>query len=142
MWQGGHAWQRGVYGKGACMTGGVCMAGGVRGGEACMAGGHAWQGGMHGKGACVSGGMHAMHAPWTPRDMVGQCTGGTHPTGMHSCILWSFNKIYALLGWLGSYAFDWSAMLCIGDTYMMVQGYLLCILAIKHADMNLGQEML
>ena len=41
-------------------------------------------GGMHGRGACVVGGGHACHAPPTPRDVVGQCAGGTHPTGMHS----------------------------------------------------------
>ena len=35
---GGHAWQGGVHGRGAC------MAGGVHG-----RGGHAWQGGMHGR---------------------------------------------------------------------------------------------
>ena len=40
----------------------------------CMAGGHAWL------GAC----MPRMPPP-TLQDMVGQCAGGTHPTGMHSC---------------------------------------------------------
>ena len=69
---GGHAWQV------ACVAGGIhgggCMAGGVHGRGACVAGGHVWQ-----------GGVHAMHTPWTPRDMVGQCAGGMHPTGMHSC---------------------------------------------------------
>ena len=40
--------------------------------------GHAWQGGVHG--------MHAPHPPGRIlRDTVGKCTGGTHPTGMHSC---------------------------------------------------------
>ena len=57
-------------------------------------GGCAWQGacvagGVHGRGACVAGGMHAMPPtpPRTLRDTVGQCAGGTHPTGMHSCFL-------------------------------------------------------
>ena len=78
---GGHAWQ------GACMTGGMCgtgacMAGerGVHGGGVCMAGGHAWwgcawQGGHTWWGACMAD---------TTR--YSQWAGGTHPTGMHSCI--------------------------------------------------------
>ena len=95
QWQGGvcgwgHAWQ------------GVCMAEGVHGrrdmhgrGWACMAGGHVWQGACMAEGCawgelgcawwgvvCMVGGVHA---PQTLRDMVGQCVGGTHPTGMHSC---------------------------------------------------------
>ena len=79
VWQGvcmagAHVWQGGMCGKGACMVGAVCVAGGV-----CVARG------VHGRG-CMAGGMHATHAPQTLRDMVGQCAGGTHPTGMHSCI--------------------------------------------------------
>ena len=77
---GGHVWQ------------GVCMAGGHVWQGACVARGHVWQGvcvargGVHGRG-CMAGGMHATHAsPQTLRDTVGQCAGGTHPTGMHSCI--------------------------------------------------------
>ena len=51
------------------------MAGGMCGGGACGGG-----------GACVAG-EHACHTcPPTPRDTVGQCAGGTHPTGMHSCL--------------------------------------------------------
>ena len=80
VWQGGHACQGeyvagGVHGRGGMhargnMWQGVCMAGGV-----CVVGGCAWQ-----------GGMHATHTPPpTLRDTVGQCAGGTHPTGMHSC---------------------------------------------------------
>ena len=77
---GGHVWQRGMHGRGACMAG-VCMAGGMCGWGVCMAGGacvvgacmaggcvwlgdmawqrgwHSWQGGMHGGGACVAGGI-------------------------------------------------------------------------------------
>ena len=94
---GGHVWQEGMYGRGACMVEGHAWAGGMCGGGhawqgghawwgACVVGGHAWQGGMHGKGACLAGGVHAMHtSPWTLRETVGQCAGGTHPTGMHSC---------------------------------------------------------
>ena len=90
VWAGGHAWW------------GVCVAGGYAWWGVCMAGlcswhggGHAWcGGGMHGRGvhgggyawwgACMAGGMHATHTPRTLRDTVGQCAGGTHPTGMHS----------------------------------------------------------
>ena len=55
--------------KGACVVKGVCM---VRG--------HAWQGvcmdgegGVHGWRACMTGEMAT-------------AVGGTHPTGMHSCL--------------------------------------------------------
>ena len=65
------------------MTGGICGWGG-----ACVVkGGVHDEGGMHGKGggACMAkGGMRGMHAPLL-RDTAGQCAGGTHPTGMHSC---------------------------------------------------------
>ena len=85
---GGHAWSErhvwsvgGVHGRGACVVGGMhgrgaCMAGGacmVRG--ACVvSGGCAWPGGH----VWSEGGMR-------DEDMAGQCAGGTHPTGMHSC---------------------------------------------------------
>ena len=83
MVKGGHVWQReacmvkggmcGEGGWGVCGKGGVCVA----------------KGGMHGeRGACVAkGGMHGMHTPPPPllRDTAGQCVGGMHPTGMHSC---------------------------------------------------------
>ena len=48
-------------------------------------------GDMHGRGACMAGGMCGRGAcmpctaPPTLQDMVGQCSGGMHPTGMHSC---------------------------------------------------------
>ena len=93
-------------------TGGACLAGGVcwedmRGQGACVVGGmcgrgHAWQGacmaeggGCVAKGVCVVKegcawqGGHAWYAPSPPallRDTACQCAGGTHPTGMHSCI--------------------------------------------------------
>ena len=38
---------------------------------------HAWQGGMGGRGACVAG-------------KTAIAAGGTHPTGMHSCLLQYF----------------------------------------------------
>ena len=99
--------------QGACMAGGCMAAGDMRGrGYAwqgvCMAGGHVWQGvcggvcmagGMHGQGTCMTEGMcggvmggrgcacHACPPPPTLQDMVSQCMGGMHPTGMHSCFL-------------------------------------------------------
>ena len=54
--------------------GGMGMHGGVHGRGACKAGRCTWQGGMHG-----------MHAPPILLDTVGQCTGSTHSTGIHSC---------------------------------------------------------
>ena len=47
---------------------------GVCGREACVVGG------MHGRGLCMP---HTL--PLALRDMVSQCVGSTHPTGMHSC---------------------------------------------------------
>ena len=73
---GGCAWQ-GACVVGACVVG-ACVVGGMHGK------GHVWWG-VCGRGVCMVGGMHAMHAPRTLRDTVGQCAGGTHPTGMHSC---------------------------------------------------------
>ena len=82
VWWGGHVWQRGMHGQGSCMAGGMC------GGGACVVGrGHAWQGGHACAGGCA---CHA-HRPRTLRDTVGQCAGGTHPTGMHSC--WYINVV-------------------------------------------------
>ena len=58
---------------GACAWQGVYMAGGMCGG------GHAWQGStcgrgcVHGTGVCVAG-------------KIAIAAGGTHPTGMHSCL--------------------------------------------------------
>ena len=75
--EGGHTWQGGMCGKGggACMMRGTCMVKGGMCGErgVWMAGGHAWQGG------------HVWYACPPLRDTAGQCAGGTHPTGMHSC---------------------------------------------------------
>ena len=82
---GGHAWQ-----------GFVCMAGAHARQGVCGRGAHVWWGGMCSRGACMVGGVymvggvHATHTPThtppTPRDTVGHCAGGTHPTGMHSCL--------------------------------------------------------
>ena len=93
----GHAWQEGMHGRGACVAGGHAWQGHAWQG-ACIVMGHALQGGhvWQGEGVCMAGrmharghawcGVHATHAssPKTPRDMVSQCMGGMHPTGMHS----------------------------------------------------------
>ena len=77
------------------------MAGDVHGRGRVYQGG-AWQGGVHGRGihgrgACVVGGMcgrgHAYHAhplPDTTATAYGLRAGGTHPTGMHSCLFTDF----------------------------------------------------
>ena len=57
-WQGGCAWQGGVHGRGACLGGG-----------------------MHGRGVCMA---HMLPPPQILRDTVN--AGGTHHTGMHSCL--------------------------------------------------------
>ena len=88
MCGGGRAWLGGMRGwGGAWLWGGACVAGGVHGGGACVAGG----------GACV-----VCTPPCIPRDTVGQCAGGTHPTGMHSCFAlvfafpWVIRKFYGI----------------------------------------------
>ena len=77
----GHAWQGGKYG-------GDIHGGGLHGRGAGLCGRGAWWG----VGACMAGGMHgrgghAMHTSLTLRDTVSHCAGGTHPTGMHSCLV-------------------------------------------------------
>ena len=75
---------RGVHGGGdTCITGGMCGSG------------HTWS------GACVAGGVHGRGLAWQWSYMVGRhawqaeacvegetatAAGGTHPTGMHSCL--------------------------------------------------------
>ena len=69
---------------GMCGKGGACVAkGGVRG-----EGGHVWQMGHAWQRGCV------WHTPpsRTPRDTVGQCAAGTHPTGIHTCSFCGFSK--------------------------------------------------
>ena len=89
----GHAWPGGMH-AGGVHGWGVCW------GHACLgslyAGGHVWpggvslgahvcHGGMHAQMHVCHGGMCGMHAPCLIlRDMVSQCMGGMHPTGMHS----------------------------------------------------------
>ena len=46
---------------------------------------HAWQR----RGACVAGGMHGKGHMWQEGVHAGEMAtevGGTHPTGMHSCL--------------------------------------------------------
>ena len=89
MHGGGHAWW------------GVCMAGGMHGRM-----GHAWQGACM-AGACMVGGMcgRGVHGRWhawqgghvwhTRPQQILRDTGGTHPTGMHSCFanFWQKNCV-------------------------------------------------
>ena len=96
------AWQGmcmvgGVHGRGACMAGGMHGGGMHGGGGVCMAGGHAWwgvcmAGGLHGRGhawqgACMAGGVCMPCMPPPGRYYgIRSMSGGTHPTGMHSCL--------------------------------------------------------
>ena len=75
-WGGVHGCSRG--GVCGCSQGGVCgcSRGGMRG---CSQGGHAWL--LTGGGACVF--FFSMR--------YGQWAGGTHPTGMHSCVTYISN---------------------------------------------------
>ena len=121
---GGCAWwgacmARGVHGRGACMARG--MWGGAWWRGACIVkGGHVWwKGGMHGKGgvcmvkgghvwwrgACVAKGGRRVWYACPLWDTAGQCAGGTHPTGMHSCwmvkmVVWELifesRKLYSI----------------------------------------------
>ena len=103
--EGGHAWRGGMHGEGGQVwwRGGVCGKGGCawQGGHAWQRGGHAWQ-----RGAYMAKGGHAWQSgvcmakagcAWRKgeacmvctapplRDIAGQCAGGRHATGMHSC---------------------------------------------------------
>ena len=111
---GRHAWLPGwpVWLPGGMVAGQACM---VAGGHAWLLGGmcgcwgcawlpvgHAWlSGGMRGcRGACMVVGGHAWwlggHAWDTTR--YGQWEGGTHPTGMHSC-LDLYTSVRTLIGY-------------------------------------------
>ena len=83
MHGGGHVWQGGMCGggmhgrgarQGACMVG-VCMAGDVCGS------GDVWKG--HAWGTCMAG-------------ETATTAGGTHPTGMHSCSISAYKKIWLI----------------------------------------------
>ena len=71
----GVASSRGVHGPG-----GVCMVPGV-----CVHGlGGAWYRGKHG-----TGGKHGPGVVHGDPPRTATVAGGTHPTGMHSCVVWS-----------------------------------------------------
>ena len=78
-WQGGRVWW------GVCMAWEACVVGGVHGRGVWHGGGHAWWGACV-VGACVVVGDGGMHAPLADTMGYGQRVGGTHPTGMHSCL--------------------------------------------------------
>ena len=61
------------------MAGGCAWQWGCAAGELCMVGECAWQGGVW-WGVCMARG----HA-WQEKTAI--AVGGTHPTGMHSCIM-------------------------------------------------------
>ena len=80
----------GCRGEGACMVARACMVAGecvwllgasvVAGGHAWLPGGHVWLGAcMVAGGACIG---------YTTR--YGQGAGGTHPTGIHSCLIFFY----------------------------------------------------
>ena len=72
-----------MHGRGACVVGGVCGGGHVWKGV-CMVGG-VHDRGVHGGGACVAGGR-----VWWGTVMAGEtatAVDGTHPNGMHSCLV-------------------------------------------------------
>ena len=59
---------------------------------ACMA-----KGDMHGeRGACMVKGGCAWYVHLPLPDTAGQCVGGTHPTGMHSCLEYFYKFIHVL----------------------------------------------
>ena len=86
-------------GGGRCMVAewGVCDCGGcvVAGGACVVVRGVHGEGGMHGKrgGICGEGGMHGKGGHAWDMTRYGQLAGGTHPTGMHSCLqVWLARK--------------------------------------------------
>ena len=95
IWGGMHGFIRGVCGfiRGACMVlfGGACM---VLFGGACVVlfGGTCMVllGGLRGfiRGACMVlfGGACVVFSVFSDTMRYGQWAGGTHPTGMHSCL--------------------------------------------------------
>ena len=100
----GQEW--GIHGRG-CVWRGACMVKGdvyYRGGMARR--GHAWDGGMCGQGDVVTGGHAWSGGSVCDEDTAGQCVGGTHPTGMHSCVLfiWSCMPCVSKTGWSSSLA--------------------------------------
>ena len=63
----------------------MCGEGGLRGSGGVRQGGCAWQGSVHGRGVCGGGVCMARGHAWQEKTAI--AVGGTHPTGMHSCIM-------------------------------------------------------
>ena len=68
----GGAWSGGVHGPGGCM-----VPGGVHGPGGCMVLGGPWSG----------GGVGIPALRQTPPGETATAADGTHPTGMHSCLI-------------------------------------------------------
>ena len=57
--------------------------------------GSAFKGGLHRGGVCIQGGLHLWgvgRPPQSDTTGYGQRAGGTHPTGMHFCVLNEFGE--------------------------------------------------
>ena len=80
MYGRGCVWHEGMCGRGACVAR-VCMVGVCGRGHAWQE--HVWQGDM--VGTCMAGGMHGREACMAGE--MAMAAGGTHPIGMHSCLL-------------------------------------------------------
>ena len=82
-----------LFKGGVCGWQGACVAKGGMCGERVVRG----KGGVRGEGCvCGEGGVCMVcTTPHPPRDTAGHCAGGTHPTGMHSCLkLGPLTKMY------------------------------------------------
>ena len=74
-----------------CVWLGACMPGGVNAwGCACLGGMHAW--GVHGRWACVVGGVHGRGEGVCVAGKTITAAGGTHPTGINSCLFMIFQQ--------------------------------------------------
>ena len=79
---GGGSLLPGVPGPGGCLLqGGVCSQGGCLVPGGCLLRGGAWSGGRVGIPACTEAD--------TPPGETATAADGTHPTGMHSCLVFS-----------------------------------------------------
>ena len=96
----GHVWQR------------VCMAGSMHGGG--VHGRGAWKGGVHGRGhvwqegMCGRGDMCGRGACMAGKTAI--AAGGTHPTGMHSCLFF-FSILLYTGGVATTYYYPYPALL-------------------------------
>ena len=76
----GSAWSWGVPGLGRSAPKGGCLLGGVPALGGCLLWGGACSGGVPALGGACSGGVTGGDPP------MATAAGGTHPTGMHSCV--------------------------------------------------------